>query len=52
MAGLRETTEFLDSLKDFGFRHATLGGISIGIEDIEIPAEKGEKSSRRRRRTC
>ncbi len=42
MAGLKETTEFLDSLKDFGFRHATLGGISIGMDDMEIPAEKRE----------
>ncbi len=28
--GLRRTTEFLDALKDIGFRHATLGGISGG----------------------
>jgi DNA-directed RNA polymerase subunit beta' len=42
MAGLKETTEFLDSLKDFGFRHATLGGISIGMDDMEIPADKRE----------
>ncbi|MEE9579661.1 MAG: DNA-directed RNA polymerase subunit beta', partial [Gemmatimonadota bacterium] len=42
MAGLKQTTEFLDSLKDFGFRHATLGGISIGMDDMEIPAEKRE----------
>ncbi len=42
MAGLKETTKFLDSLKDFGFRHATLGGISIGMDDMEIPADKRE----------
>jgi DNA-directed RNA polymerase subunit beta' len=42
MAGLKETTEFLDALKDFGFRHATIGGISIGMDDMEIPAEKRE----------
>ena len=40
--GLRETTEFLDSLKDFGFRYATMGGISVGIEDMEVPNEKAE----------
>ncbi|MDT8370248.1 MAG: DNA-directed RNA polymerase subunit beta', partial [Longimicrobiales bacterium] len=40
--GLGRTTEFLDHLKDFGFRHATLGGISVGIEDLEVPGEKGE----------
>jgi len=40
--GLKETTEFLDNLKDFGFRYATLGGLSVGIEDMEIPPEKLE----------
>ena len=33
--GLTRTTEFLDDLKDFGFRYATMGGISVGIEDLE-----------------
>ncbi|MCG6956276.1 MAG: DNA-directed RNA polymerase subunit beta' [Gemmatimonadetes bacterium] len=41
-AGLRATTEFLDALKDFGFRYATMGGISVGIEDLEVPTEKAE----------
>jgi len=40
--GLGRTTEFLDHLKNFGFTHATYGGISVGIEDLEVPAEKGE----------
>ncbi len=40
--GLARTTEFLDNLKDFGFRYATMGGISVGIEDLDIPAEKFE----------
>jgi DNA-directed RNA polymerase subunit beta' len=39
-AGLKETVLFLDRLKEFGFRFATHGGISIGIEDLEIPADK------------
>jgi DNA-directed RNA polymerase subunit beta' len=39
-AGLRETVEFLDRLKRFGFDFATLGGVSIGVEDSEIPPEK------------
>ncbi|MGE3617275.1 MAG: DNA-directed RNA polymerase subunit beta', partial [Gemmatimonadales bacterium] len=39
-AGLKETVEFLDRLKRFGFDFATAGGISIGIEDLEIPPEK------------
>jgi len=38
--GLRRTTEFLDALKEFGFRYATLGGISVGLVDLEIPKEK------------
>jgi DNA-directed RNA polymerase subunit beta' len=40
--GLGRTTEFLDGLKDFGFRYATMGGLSVGIEDMEIPPEKAE----------
>jgi DNA-directed RNA polymerase subunit beta' len=39
-AGLASTVEFLDYLKEFGFRYATIGGVSIGVEDLEIPAEK------------
>jgi DNA-directed RNA polymerase subunit beta' len=39
-AGLSGTVAFLDRLKDFGFRNATRGGVSIGIEDLEIPPEK------------
>ena len=38
--GLRQTTDFLDSLKNFGFRYATQGGVSVGMEDMEIPADK------------
>ena len=39
-AGLAETTRFLDHLKDFGFQYATLGGVSVGIDDLEIPPER------------
>jgi DNA-directed RNA polymerase subunit beta' len=39
-AGLAGTVQFLDLLKEFGFRYATMGGVSIGVEDLEIPAEK------------
>jgi DNA-directed RNA polymerase subunit beta' len=38
--GLRRTTEFLDALKEFGFRYSTLGGISVGLVDLEIPNDK------------
>ncbi len=41
-AGLADTVTFLDRLKEFGFRFATMGGVSIGIEDLEIPSEKQE----------
>src|SRR6266704_1129578 len=39
-SGLAGTVPFLDRLKEFGFRNATRGGISIGIEDLHIPEEK------------
>ncbi len=38
--GLLRTTEFLDLLKDFGFRYATYGGVSVAIDDLEVPLEK------------
>ena len=40
--GQAGTTEFLDKLKDLGFRYATLGGVSVGIDDLEVPPEKAE----------
>jgi DNA-directed RNA polymerase subunit beta' len=40
--GLNATPDFLDNLKDFGFRFATMGGISVGIDDLEVPYEKAE----------
>src|SRR6202165_3270981 len=39
-SGLQGTVPFLDRLKELGFRYSTRGGISIGIEDLHIPAEK------------
>src|SRR5213079_1566514 len=39
-AGLATTVQFLDQLKEFGFRYATIGGVSIGVADLEIPGEK------------
>src|SRR5436309_826464 len=33
-AGLASTVQFLDNLKEFGFRYATMGGVSIGVEDF------------------
>jgi len=40
--GLATTVEFLDRLKNAGFGFATLGGISIGIEDLFIPNAKAK----------
>ncbi len=38
--GLELTVEMLDRLKDLGFLYATKSGLSIGIDDLIIPAEK------------
>ncbi|MER3546089.1 MAG: DNA-directed RNA polymerase subunit beta' [Rhodanobacteraceae bacterium] len=38
--GLKETVVFADKLMYTGFRFATRAGISIGIDDMKIPAEK------------
>jgi len=40
--GNTATINLLDNIKRLGFEMATLGGISIGIEDLQIPAEKQE----------
>ena len=42
LAGLEDTTIFLDKLKNFGFAYATRAGVSIGLDDMEIPQEKHE----------
>lgn len=34
------TINFLESIKNLGFRYATHSGISLSIEDLKIPAEK------------
>ncbi len=38
--GLKETVVFADKLMYTGFRYATRAGVSIGIDDMLIPAEK------------
>ena len=35
-----ETSKVLDRLKDLGFEYATCGGITIGVDDMIIPADK------------
>ncbi len=38
--GNAATVQFLNDLKDLGFRYATLSGLSIGIDDMHIPSSK------------
>ena len=38
--GLKESVIFADQLMYLGFRYATLAGVSIGIEDMEVPEDK------------
>ena len=38
--GLEKTVEMLDQLKTTGFTYATRSGLSVGINDLEIPEEK------------
>ncbi|MFH1067339.1 MAG: DNA-directed RNA polymerase subunit beta', partial [bacterium] len=38
--GHKRVVEVLDKLKELGFKEATRAGISIGIDDMIIPAEK------------
>ncbi len=38
--GMRRTAQFLDELKRIGFTYATLGGITVGVDDLIIPKEK------------
>ena len=40
--GNERTAEFLDELKDLGFRYATQSGTTIAINDITVPAVKGK----------
>jgi DNA-directed RNA polymerase subunit beta' len=38
--GLRITVQMLDEIKALGYRYATRAGISIGIDDMVVPASK------------
>ena len=42
ISGHNETVKVLDALKDLGYEHATLSGLSIGLCDMIIPQDKGE----------
>jgi len=38
--GMEAAANMLDGIKDLGFKHVTLAGSTIGIEDIVVPKEK------------
>ncbi len=38
--GFEKTSELIDKIKNFGFHYGTLAGITVGIEDLEIPELK------------
>ncbi len=40
LLGLKDTVVFADQLMYTGYRYATRSGISIGVDDMLIPAEK------------
>ncbi|HWR53619.1 MAG TPA: DNA-directed RNA polymerase subunit beta' [Bryobacteraceae bacterium] len=40
--GLKTTVVMLDKVKELGFYYATRAGISIGIDDMVVPAQKAE----------
>ncbi len=39
-AGQAKTAKFLDEIKDLGFQMAYRGGLSMGLGDVKVPAEK------------
>jgi DNA-directed RNA polymerase subunit beta' len=42
ITGSAQTIDLLDRIKDLGFKHATLAGLSFGITDLKIPERKSE----------
>jgi len=42
MKGQEETAEFIDKIKALGFKMASISGISWGMDDLKVPAEKKE----------
>ncbi|BDU51288.1 DNA-directed RNA polymerase subunit beta' [Haliovirga abyssi] len=38
--GFSKTADYIDRVKNFGYHYAAIGGITVGIEDLEIPEEK------------
>jgi DNA-directed RNA polymerase subunit beta' len=40
LAGQSKTAKFLDDIKELGFQMAYKGGLSMGLGDVKVPAEK------------
>ena len=40
--GHAKTAKFLDEMKDLGFQMAYKGGLSMGLNDVKVPAEKDQ----------
>jgi DNA-directed RNA polymerase subunit beta' len=40
IAGQSKTAKFLDDIKELGFQMAYRGGLSMGLNDVKVPAEK------------
>jgi len=40
--GKAATIDLLDAMKEVGFKHSTTSGLSFGVNDLRIPAEKKE----------
>jgi DNA-directed RNA polymerase subunit beta' len=40
ISGSKRTAQFLDDIKELGFKYAFKGGLSIGLGDIVVPVEK------------
>ncbi len=40
--GAQRTAQVADSIKDIGFRYATISGLTIGLQDVAVPENKPE----------
>ena len=40
--GITETAGLLDDIKAMGYKYSTIGAITVGVADMEIPKEKAE----------
>jgi len=42
VSGVARTAQFLDEIKELGFQMAFRGGLSMGLNDVMVPAEKDQ----------